>query len=204
MIIDQERNVPTNISSYIMKKLLLIVLLASLSIVANAQDEQNEKSKNQVDEFLAKDGVLRTKEFYPLGSVGDVKFENLIVRDVVSGKKIGVLTVETSNYSSVETERYIGSLDVDEIDGCIKSLKYIKDIVAQTPPRTVTEFEYETKDGVRFGCYNKTDKKGAGYWVLYIKTKKYISRSSELLPLEKINDVIAIFEKAKLELAAKL
>lgn len=187
-----------------MKKILLIVMLVSLNMMVNAQDKQEEKSKSQVVEFLAKDGVLRTKEFYQLGSVGGAKFENLIICDVIRGTKIGALRIETSYYTSIGTDTYIGTLDADEIDACIKSLKYIKDRIAQVPPQTYTELEYQTKDGVSFGCYNKTDKKGVSTWQVYIRTKKYTSRSAEYFSAEKIDEVIAILEKAKLEMIAKL
>lgn len=186
-----------------MKKLLLISVLISLCITAIAQDKQTEQSKSQTVEFLAKDGVLRIKEFSKLGSVGGAKFENLIITDVISGTKIGALRIETSYYSSIGTDTYIGTLDSDELDACIKSLTYIKEMIATTPPQTYTELEYSTKDGVSLGCYNQSDKKGST-WQIFVRTKKYTSRSAEYFSADNIDALISILEKANTEMSQKL
>ena len=130
-----------------MKKTLLMIAVLFLAISANAQSEkQEETSKSETVKLLQKNGVLLRKDFYDIGKVEGVIFQNIIITDISTGEKTGALRLETSYYSSLGTDTYIGTLDFDELEGCIKSLTYIKDNVITSLPETYTECEYKTKD----------------------------------------------------------
>ena len=188
-----------------MKKLLLTIVCSVFALVASSQEKLSESaSKSQVVELLAKDGILLEKQFYPLGSVAGVEFENLILTDITTGKKTGALRVTTSYYSSIGSDDYIGTLDADELDACLKSMNYIKEQVAKPAPSIYTEYEYSTRDGVSMGCYCSTDRKGESSWTIFIKTKKYTSRSTKHLKADNLEAVITTLEKAKTDLTTHL
>ena len=85
-----------------MKKILSIVFaLALLSVpaVSFADEPKEEVSQSSTVEFMKQDGTLMLKEFYPEVNIGGVKFQVLILSDVVTGKKVGCLRLETKYVS---------------------------------------------------------------------------------------------------------
>lgn len=179
-----------------MKKVLLMMAVILLAISVNAQtNKQEEASKSETVKLLQKDGVLLRKDFYDIGKVEDVTFQNIIITDISTGEKTGALRLKTYYYSSLGTDTYIGTLDFDELEGCIKSLAYIKDNVITSLPETYTECEYKTKDGVSLGAYIRTTKKERD-WRIYIQTRSYTNRSQEFLSSDNLVEVISLLNKS--------
>ena len=187
-----------------MKRFLFMMAVLFLAFSANAQgNKQEEVSKSETVQLLQKDGVLLRKDFYDIGKVEGVTFQNIIITDISTGEKTGALRLETSYYSSIGTDTYIGTLDFDELEGCIKSLTYIKDNVITSLPEYYTECEYKTKDGVSLGAFIRTTKKER-FWRIYIQTRSYTNRSQEFLDSEKLNEVILLLNKSLDNLKAHL
>lgn len=183
-----------------MKKLLFVLAsLTMLAFTAYAQDKQNEEnedgSKSKTVELLQKDGILLKKDFYNIGKVGEVDFENIVLTDVSTGNKTGALRIKTYYYSSVGLDTYIGTLDYEELAGCIKALEYIKNSIITSMPENYVECEYRTKDGVCLGSYLKANKKNKE-WRIYIQTKRYTNRSQEFLGIDKIDEIISLLNKS--------
>lgn len=180
-----------------MKNVLFMMATIFLTISANAQaNKQEEVSKSETVQLLQKDGVLLRKDFYDIGKIEDVTFQNIVITDISTGEKTGALRIETHFYSSsLGVETYIGTLDFDELEGCIKSLTYIKDNVITSLPETYTECEYKTKDGVSLGAFVRTTKK-ARDWRIYIQTRSYSDRSQEFLDSDKLIEVISLLNKS--------
>ena len=184
-----------------MKK-ILIALIAVLSCVGAsfAQEVKEPESKSKAIEFLSKDGSFLLKEFYDLPKVGGVECQVLIMKNIVTGDKMGCLRLETKYYSSTlnSSDSYIGTLDTDELDACIQCLTYIKDTLMPTMPDVYTEAQYTTSDGVKFGAYfNK------GKWTTFVYTKGYTRRSAEFLKGENIPTFIDVMQQAKTLIAEK-
>lgn len=177
-----------------MKKVTLLLLLSifvSASSFAQAKDEVPE-SKSKAVEFMTADGSFLVKEFYDLQKIKGVECQVLIMNNVVSGKKMGCLRLETQYPSQYSNDSYIGTLDSDELDACIQSLEYIKNTLLPSAPAVYTEAEYKTNDGVKFGAYyNK------GKWTAFVYTKSYTSRSAVFLDVENIDSFIAVMQQAK-------
>lgn len=186
-----------------MKKVLfMLVVLFCLS--ANAQEKKEEESsKSKTVELLKKDGVLLKKDFYDIGKVAGVTFQNIVITDISTGQKTGALRIETSYYSSIGTDTYIGTLDYDELAGCIKSLSYIKDNIITTMPENYVECEYKTKDGVSLGAYLSSTKKEK-IWKIYIRTKSYTNRSQEFMKSENIIEIISLLNQSMENLKSHL
>lgn len=188
-----------------MKNFLLLVLSIMLCISGFAQETKENDSKSKTIEFLKKDGALLKKEFFDIGNIvyGKssviVKFQNIVVTNVISKSKIGALRLETEYTSSIGTDTYIGTLDSDELEACIQSVKYLKDNVINQQASTYTECEYKSRDGVLIGAYSNL-KNLEKPWVLYVQTKSYTSRSMRTLSLDKIDELISLLEKAQAQL----
>lgn len=188
-----------------MKKIFVIIALLLCCFLSFAQIEKNteDKSKSKVLEFLSKDGSFILKEFYELGTVKGVKCKVLILTDVVKNEKIGCLRVEKSHYVSLNygIDTYIGTLDYDELDACIKSIKYIQETLLPFTPEVYTESEYKTRDNVKVGAYFDVNKKE---WTAFMYTKGYTTKSAEFFDSSNLTDLCNIMEKAKDMIADKV
>lgn len=186
-----------------MKK-VLFMLITLFCLSANAQEKkQEEASKSKAVELLKKDGVLLKKDFYDIGKVAGVTFQNIVITDISAGTKTDALRIETSYYSSLGTDTYIGTLDYDELAGCIKSLTYIKDNIITTIPENYVECEYKTKDGVSLGAFLSSTKKEKT-WKIYIQTKSYTNRSQNFMKSDNIIEIISLLNQSMDNLKAHL
>lgn len=181
-----------------MKKFITSILaIALLSVPTNvfAEDEvKDEVSKSTTVEFLKRDGLLLLKEFYPEVNIGGVKFQVLILTDVVTGQKRGCLRLETKQISQYTSDTYIGTLDSDELAACIQSLNYIKNSLCMTIPKHYEECEYRSRDGVVIGAYYSERK---SKWEVYVQTKSYTTRSMKTINIEDVYRVISTMENAQ-------
>lgn len=152
--------------------ILLVTLMLTATFSFAQQEEKEQESLSKTLNFLKKDGTCLIKEFYDLETVGDVVCQVLIITDVVSNSKIGCLRLKT--YSSATHISYIGTLDSDEIEACIKSLDYMKDSILITAPIVYTEAVFTTRDKVSIGIYYaKKD------WTAFVKTRNYLNYSMQ-------------------------
>lgn len=188
-----------------MKKYSAIIALLLCGFLSFAQTEKNteDKSKSKALEFLSKDGSFILKEFYELGTVKGVNCEVLIITDVVKNEKIGCLRVETSHYVSYSygSDTYTGTLDYDELDACVKSIRYIQETLLPSSPEVYTESEYKTRDNVKVGAYYDVSK---SKWTAYMYTKGYTSKSAEFFDSSNLTELCDLMEKAKSMIAEKV
>lgn len=172
---------------------LVCVLLTCTSAFAQSQaNDEIPESKSKSVEFLKADGTFIVKEFYDLQKVKGVECQVLIMTNVVTGKKMGCLRLETNYRSQYSSDSYIGTLDADELDACIQSLEYIKNTLLPSSPEVYTEAEYKTNDGVKFGAYCSK-----GKWTAFVYTKGYTRRSAEFLGADNIDSFIEVMRQAK-------
>ena len=193
-------NIAQNLNYNEMKKLVLFLSVLFLSVGIFAQEkEEIPTSKSTTVEFLNSQGSFIIKEFYDLPKVKGVECQVLIATDVVNGSKLGCLRLTTHYSSSYSSDSYIGTLDYDELDACVKSLQYIKDTLIPSTPLVYTEVEYKTKDGVELGAFFSKNK-----WKAYVYTKNYTSRSAEFLDVTNIDAFISVMNQAKNLIAEKM
>lgn len=185
---------------HIIPVIVLMTLMVSPAFAQQKKEEEASSSKTL--EFMAKDGSLLVKEFYDLATIKGVKCQVLIIKDIVANKKIGCLRLETAYYSSYSSspDTYIGTLDSDEIDACIKSLKYLKDNLLSQPADTYTEAGYKSRDKVEIGAFYSVEKQN---WSAYVQTKSYTTRSMKFFDANNLDSLASEMEKAKELIAEK-
>ncbi len=177
----------------------MVALLTSMTSFSQEQSKDAiPASKSKAVEFLKADGTLLIKEFYDLDKIKGVECQVLVITNVVTNKKMGCLRLETKYSSSYSSDNYIGTLDSDELDACIKSLQYIKETLLPSTPSVYTEVEYKTNDGVKFGAFYANNK-----WSAYVYTKSYTSRSAAFLNPDSIDKFIEMMQQAKNLIAEK-
>ena len=177
-----------------MKNILFtLMLILSIPCFAQQNKAEGEKSKSKAVEFMSQSGTLIRKDFYDIHKDKyGVTCQVLILTNIVNNKKSGCLRLKTEYFSSVGTDTYIGTLDSDEIDAAIKSLKYIAETLVPTSPETYTEVEYSTRDNMQIGAFTSD-----GTWEVYVQTKSYTSRSMSTIKADKINEFIGYLEQSK-------
>ena len=185
-----------NLTIQLMKKILLLALSMVLCIGGFAQETKGNDSKSKTVEFLKKDGALLKKEFFDIGNISYgntiiVKFQNILITDVVSKSKVGALRLEIEYTSSM--------LDSDELEACIQSVKYLRDNVINQRATTHTECEYRSRDGVLIGVHSNL-RNPEKPWTFYVQAESYTSSSRETLSLDKIDELISLLEKAQAQL----
>lgn len=188
-----------------MKKFLIFVVIATMSLTTTfAQEATEKKSASKTVEFLSKDGSFYKKEFYDLPAVGSsynkIDCQVLIITDLKSNEKRGCLRLTTYYSSSVTSDSYIGTLDPDELDACIMCFDKIVSEITVSPATTYTEVEYKTRDGVQLGTY-WNDKKSE--WRTYVQTKYYISRSMSSISNDNVASLVNNLKQAKQMIAEK-
>lgn len=184
-----------------MKKYLILIALTITCSVLSAQEKENN-SKSKTVELLEKEGVLLQKDFFDIGRVGGVSFQTIIITNLSSGEKTGALRVITESSSS----SYIGTLDFDELLGCISSMEYIKTNILVNTYENYMECEYKTRDGVKFGVYSKENPvaRKERIWIFYLRTKHYTDRSFVSMKIDKLDDIIECLKKAQSNLSEHL
>lgn len=180
----------------IMKKtfIIIVALIVSVSFISVQSTQGKEESTSKAIKFLNSNGTLIIKEFYDLPKVESVECQVLIMKDIVNNRDLGCLRLETKYYSSYSKseDSYIGTLDFEEIDACIKSLNYIKNDLLSSVPTTYTEVEYKTRDNLKLGAFY-----GDKGWSAYIYTQGHTSRSAEFLNSSSIDSLISVLNSAK-------
>ena len=184
----------------IMKKLYSTIFCLLLILCVSAQEttqEAKESSNSTAVEFMKKDGRLLLKEFIKIPDTDAIGLgcEVLIMTDMVDKSKVGCLRLEKQYYSSqYDNGSYIGTLDNDEIGACIQSLDYIKTAITSIP-ENYTEITYSTNDGVEFGAFFSQSRKEAK-WIVFVKVKRYVSKSLKTIDIENIDTLIGILQSA--------
>ena len=155
------------------KRNLMIVFAASMfSLQSYAQTPAKEKEQSNAEVFSAKAGTLMQKEFIEIGTVKKAKVQVLYYTDLISNTKTNALKFEYDVVTTYSTDTKVAILDVDEIDGLMKSIKLMQDKVMTTVPINYTEVYYRSRGGFEGGCFTS---KGA--WSCYLKLEKYDSKS---------------------------
>lgn len=178
------------------KSILLAIAAIFMACATSFAQQKEEESASTTLQFMKTSGSFMVKEFYDLATIKGVACKVLIITDVVSNKKIGCMRLETTYRSSYNSspDTYVGTLDADELDACIRSLSYLKDNILSKDAETYTEAQCTSRDKVEIGAYFNESKKK---WTAYVQTKSYTTRSMEFFEADNLEALAAEMEKAK-------
>lgn len=175
-----------------MKKLLCI----SMAIVAIAcySQQAKENTLTNAELFSSKAGTLIERQFIDVGKVKDILVRVLIYKDLNSNVSQSALRFEYVYSTSYTVSTKIAALDVDEIDGLIKSIKNIQNNVFSTTRDVYTEITFRSKTGFEAGAYYNTDK---NKWSTYVQLEKYDTKSMVFLTIDEFNALVDLIIQAK-------
>ena len=96
------------------------------------------------------------------------------LKDLINSRSKSALRFEYEYKSSYTSDTKIATLDLDEIDGLIKSMNGLKTNVFPSTRDVYTEVTFTSRKGFKAGAYYDVDK---AKWVAYMKLEKFDSNS---------------------------
>lgn len=174
-----------------MKTPILLLTLTLLATVTFGQDTKEAELSN-AEKFSSKAGTLIKKEFVEVGVINKAEIKVIHYNDMISNESVSSVRFEYDVASSYSTDTKIASLDSDEIDGLIASIKMMQEKVFQMTPTNYTEVTYKSRGGFEAGCYWSK-----GDWKTYLKLEKYDGKSYVFLKKSDFPELLAQLEKAK-------
>lgn len=176
-----------------MKKLTSVIIGLLLSGFAFSQAKV-EKQTTQAEQFSATAGTLIEKQFVDIGKVKGVSVQVMKIKDLNSGTSKTGLRFEYDYKSSYTSDTKVATLDLDEIDGLIKSMTNLKTTVFSSTRDVYTEVTFRSRTGFEAGAYYDVDKTK---WVAYVKLEKFDSNSEVFLNTDDFTSMLSFVEQAK-------
>jgi hypothetical protein len=176
-----------------MKKTSVLLIGLLVASIAFSQAKV-EKQTTQAEQFSATAGTLIEKQFLDIGKIREVSVQVMKLKDLNSGISKTALRFEYEYKSSYSTDTKIATLDLDEIDGLLKSMNNLKTTVFPSTREVYTEVTFRSRTGFEAGAYYDTDKKK---WIAYIKLEKFDSNSEVFLNTDDFSSMLALIEQSK-------
>ncbi len=175
-----------------MKRVLVILVAIFTVSLTYGQTNTKQKELSHAEKFSSKAGTLIQKVFLDVGTIKKAEIKVIHYTDLVSSRTVSSLTFEHEVANSYSTDTKVASLDADEIDGLIKSIKMMQEKVFTSTPTNYTEVSYRSRGGFEAGCYwSKKD------WQTYLKLEKYDSKSYVFLKKDDFPELLSLLQKAK-------
>ncbi|NGM63558.1 hypothetical protein G5B30_16740 [Sphingobacterium sp. SGG-5] len=152
------------------------------------------KKQSLAEIFSQRTGRLISSEKILIGSVIS-KIELFLVhyRDIIAKEEIKAIHIEyeyTDGIAEYPT-MMSSTIDIDELDGLIKSLEHIWDKVISTHPRNYTEVLFTSRSGIKLGCVYRSD------WYFYMKVSESDDRSIVSMRIDCLYTLLELLTKAQ-------
>ena len=177
-----------------MKKTLLVMLMGIFIFSSYAQTTKEVEVSN-AEKFSTSSGALIKKDYLEIGDIKGAKVQVVKFQDLISDKSTSAIKFEYEVKSSYSTDTKQALLDVDEIDGLMKSIKIMQESIFPSTSENYSEVTFRSRSGFEAGCYWSN-----GKWTTYLKLEKYDSKSYVFLDQEDFTTLYSFLEQAKLKL----
>lgn len=175
-------------------KSLTTLLLTLLIATATVYGQEKQKPLSKADQFSAKSGTLIEKQFVEIGKMKSVTVKVLKLKDLNDTATKTALRLEYEYRNGYAIDTKTASLDSDELDGLIKSIKNLQANIFTSTRDTYTEVTFKSRTGFEAGAFYDTAK---SKWVAYIQLSSDDNKSSVFLNPEDFTTFLALIEQAK-------
>lgn len=176
-----------------MKKIATLICWLSITGLAYSQ-EKKEVQTTLAEQFSSQAGILIEKQFIDIGKVKGISVQVMKVKDLNDGSSKSALRFEYEYKSSYSTDTKIATLDLDEIDGLLKSMNSLITNVFPSTREVYTEVTFISRTGFKAGAYYDNERKR---WTPYFKLEKFDSNSSVYVSNEDFSNLLKLIEEAK-------
>lgn len=175
-----------------MKKIMAFALtLVLLLAVCPISLAKGTEESNTFDAVLLQKGTLIVQENLYFDTIEtrrrEIEMQTVTLINVATGSKLYALRLE---HEAVDRSTSIVSIDIDEIDGVITTLKYIKAHINEL--EDYSEIRYKTNSGLIVGAYYSSNKKQIFF--------EFKATDTEFIEIGEIDSLISKFEAAKQKL----
>jgi len=172
---------------YTISKSLFLLLFPALTYAQASKETKEIQEKSKIENFSLKKGSLIKKDFATLGYIKKVEVQTLKLTDVLSGVTVSGIKLKTSGHFEKTC-----FLDADEIEGFVKSGKYL--LKSLKPSDNYVEYQFTSRDGFQAGaCQHKNE------WSYFLKMEKSDNDSYIFLEQEDFEKLVAMVAKAKVK-----
>lgn len=150
---------------------------------------ENNQHQSRADLFSKRSGTLISTEFADIGIIGGrIKIMLARFQDLITNQEERAIRFEYDYYSEYADypDTKIGTLDKDELEGLLKSLKIIVNNIFLTSPANYMEVNFTSRSGLKAGCFYQNK------WSFYVKLSEYDSNSFVFLDKECANDLLKL------------
>ena len=175
-----------------MRIIILVCTFIAVSTISFGQTK--EKELTQAEQFSSQAGTLIERQFIDIGNVKAVGVKVLKYKDLNTGTGKSALRFEFEYRNTYSTDTKIASLDADEIDGLIKSIKNLQSNVFPTTREIYTEVTFKSRTGFEAGAFYSPNK---SKWSTYIQIEKFDRNSMVFLSIDDFATLLNLIEFAK-------
>ena len=175
-----------------LKILIGVCFLISLSTVARAQTQTVAREQSNIEKFSAKSGTLIEKQFVDIGNIREVKVQLLTITDMIVGSKASGVRMEYVASSRYTSDTKVTFLDSDEVDGLIKSINILKSRVLNSTRDNYTEIVFRSRSGFEEGGYFSE-----GKWTTFVKLERFDKDSYVFMKPDDFDTLLALLQQAK-------
>lgn len=175
-----------------MARTFLITSLSLLIVVAFGQTK--EQALTQAEQFSLRSGTLIERQFINIGKFKNIEVKVLKLYDLNANVSRSALRFELKSRSAYSSGTKIASLDVDEIDDLIRSIKNLQQNVFSTTRDAYTEVSFKSISGFSAGAYYSPEK---GKWEAYLQLEERDSESMVFLLTNEFEALLNLIEKSK-------
>lgn len=104
-----------------------MVMMMGTFVFSSLAQTTKELEVSNAEKFSTSSGVLMKKDYLDVGNINKVKVQVVNFQDLTSDKSTSAIMFECEVTSRYTTDTKQAMLDVDEIDGLIKSIKIMQD-----------------------------------------------------------------------------
>lgn len=176
-----------------MKKITIYFFIIFSNIIIS-QDQNSDSKQNKAEIFSTKSGTIIKKQYEDIGKYNRIKLQVVKFTDMISRVSVKALLFEEVSGLSNSAAHSV-TLDVDEVDGLIKSIKIMNNEVLDVKPKNYTEVTFYSRSGLKAGCFLYRDK-----WNIYIQLDKRDFQSTVRFKRSGIVQLLELLEIAKKQL----
>jgi hypothetical protein len=181
-----------------MRKLLpLVILIAALDLYGQTTAVPLESPQSKIGQFLEQSGTLVQKQITEIGFVRGLRVQAVTATDLFAGNKVVGVRFESASLGADAGNRIrrAALIDLDELDGLIRSIDILREHVFNTFPDAYADVFYTARDGFSAGAYF-SDRQ----WRTMVKLDKYDSNTSITMRPEDFNQLLELLQQAKSKL----
>ncbi len=170
----------------------LLLCLVTYVVTGQAEEKPKEPQYSNTERFSIQSGKLIQKEYSFVSEVKKCTIQILTVKNLITGDSMKAVNLEYMYRGQYTSDTKSATLDSDELDALIESLKVVTEKIKEPVPSTVVEITFTSRSGFKAGCFNLR-----GKWLVYVRLEQFDTNSVVYMDEEDLGWLVRILGRAK-------